>query len=315
MRYFTNSEMGTFRECRRKWWLGTYRRLRLRHRSLVGAAPVGTRVHQALGEWYVPEGEERVDPREALKAIIERDTADLMASFGDDDVANSAVLKDFEDENDLVRAMIEGYVEWLEETGIDSDYRVIGSEQTVQYEFAPGQSLAGRLDAQVVQISTGAHLGMDHKTGDFGTLRKKLMHDDQMLLYEILRRLTTDGRSEGMIFNMLRKVKRTARAKPPFYDRESVKFNQTELESAWYRAMAIINDINDVTRRLDAGESHLTAAYRRPIDDMCSWKCEFFPVCPMLDDGSRAEDMLESLYVVGDPLERYPDLTGGSADE
>ena len=78
--------------------------------------------------------------------------------------------------------------------------------------------------------------------------------------------------------------------------------------------MAVIRDINDVTARLDAGESHLTAAYPRPNKD-CSWKCEFFPVCPLFDDGSRAEDMIQSLYVVGDPLDRYPDLAEGANDE
>jgi hypothetical protein len=131
--------------------------------------------------------------------------------------------------------------------------------------------------------------------------------EEQMLLYEILRRLTTEGRSDGMLFNMIRKVKRTARATPPFYERLPVPFNQHQLESAWYRIMAIINDIQAVTARLDAGESHLTAAYPRPNKD-CSWKCEFFPVCPMFDDGSRAEAMIESLYNVADPLDRYPDL-------
>jgi hypothetical protein len=117
-------------------------------------------------------------------------------------------------------------------------------------------------------------------------------------------------KSDGMVFNMLRKVKRSARANPPFFKRAEVRFNEHQLTSAWYRVMAIINDIEAVTARLDAGESHYTAAYPRPNGD-CSWKCEFYPVCGLFDDGSRAEDMLISLYQVGDPLERYPDITGG----
>jgi hypothetical protein len=133
-----------------------------------------------------------------------------------------------------------------------------------------------------------------------------------MLLYEILQRVTDPlNRNEGMIFNMLRKVKRTAKANPPFYKRAEVRFNQHQLDSAWYRFMGIIRDIDEVTARLDAGESHLTAVYPHPTKD-CHWKCEFYPVCPMFDDGSRAEDMLQSLYVVGAPLERYPDLNGGT---
>lgn len=310
MRYYTNSEMQVFKECRRKWWLGQYRRLRPAQQSLTGAAPIGSRTHVALAGWYVPDGEQRRDPREVLAETIEADRVRLVERWAHDEVMLVSAIKEFEDEMDLVRAMIEGYVEWLEETGADSDFSVVASERAVEYEFAPGKSIAGRLDAQVIRISDGAHLGVDHKTGDFGTLRKKLPQDEQMLLYEILRRLTTTGRSDGMLFNMLRKVKRTARAKPPFYDREVVRFNQHQLESAWYRVMAVIRDIDDVTARLDSGESHLTAAYPRPNND-CSWKCEFYQVCPMFDDGSRAEDMLQSLYRVGEPLERYPELLTG----
>jgi hypothetical protein len=209
MRYFTNSEMSTFRDCRRKWWLSTYRRLKPRARKLTGPAPIGTRVHQALAPWYAPESEERVDPREALERIIQQDRYELIGSLGEDEVANGMLVKDFEDENDLVRAMIEGYVEWLVETGIDSDYRVVGSERAVEYQFADGLSIAGRIDTLLEKISDGTHLGMDHKTGDFGALVKMLPMDEQMLLYEILRRVTTEGRSSGMLFNMLRKVKRT----------------------------------------------------------------------------------------------------------
>jgi hypothetical protein len=134
---------------------------------------------------------------------------------------------------------------------------------------------------------------------------------EQALLYEILRRATQpDDRVEGMVYNMLRKVRRTASAKPPFYDRMTVTLNQHQINSAWYRFMGVINDIRDVERRLDSGESHLTAAYPRPNSD-CHWRCEFFPVCNMHDDGSRVDGMLESYYEVADPLSRYPELIGG----
>jgi hypothetical protein len=263
-----------------------------------------------------------VDPRVTLEAVIAADRAELLATIAarpDDggwmeDLADpSAQMKDFESEADLCRIMIAGYMEWLEETGADADYTVtLPSESAIAYEFREGESLAGRLDAQAVQISTGAHLGIDHKTGDFGDLKSSLRDDDQMLRYEILRRATRpDQRSDGMLFNMLRKVKRSARANPPFFDRMQVNFNSHQLESAWVRTMGIINDIREVERRLLAGEDHRVVVYKRRTKD-CSWKCEFFHVCPMFDDGSRAEDMLQSLYVVGEPMDRYPELTGGS---
>lgn len=315
MRYYTNSEMSTYKDCKRRWWLGTYRRLRLRARTVVGAAPLGTRVHKALAAWYVPDGQEQVDPRESLVSAIESDRAALIESLPDDPDVRSTTMKDFESEVDLARAMIEGYVEWLAETGADQDLRVIAPEQTISYEFAPGKSLAGRLDVLVERISDGSHLDLDHKTGDFTTLRRMLPQDEQRLLYEILRRATfPDQRSDGTLLNMIRKVKRTARAKPPFYDRAEARFNHHQIENAWYRVMGTISEIERVTGELDAGASHQVVVPSRPTRD-CHWKCEFYPVCPMFDDGSRAEDMIQSLYVQGDPLDRYPDLMEGQPDE
>jgi PD-(D/E)XK nuclease superfamily len=322
VRYFTHSELNVFNDCRRRWWLSSFRHLRPKFRKVTGAAPIGTRIHSALAPYYVPAALSPVDPRETLEAVITADRAALLESIqeaptGDgwmDEVADpSSQLKDFESEAELCRIMIAGYMEWLAETGADSDYEVVvPSESAISYEFRPGESLAGRLDAQVVQISTGAHLGIDHKTGDFADLRSTLRDDDQMLRYEILRRTRMpEARSDGMLFNMLRKVKRTAKAKPPFYDRMTVNFNAHQIESAWVRTMGIINDIREVEQRLLAGEDHRVVVYKRRTRD-CSWRCEFFNVCNAFDDGSRVEDMITSLYTVGSPTDRYPELTGGS---
>jgi hypothetical protein len=327
MRYYTNSEMGTFKECRRKWWLGTYRRLRLRATNYVGAAPIGTRIHLAMEPYYQPPAvDENGDPvihpspSDTMRKIIAAERAQIIMDnqhlAGDEDDGEfnqlTALLKQFDKEAELSQIMIDGYVQWLEETGADSDYLVIAGEQTVEYEFAPGQALAGRLDVRMQRIHDGVFFGLDHKTcGGFADLERRLPTDEQMLLYEILQRVTNpDFRNSGMIFNMLRKVKRSSTAKPPFFQRTEVRFNAHQLSSMWYRVMGVIRDIDEVTARLDAGESHLTVVYPRPNND-CHWKCEFYPVCPMFDDGSRAEDMIQSLYVQGDPLERYPDLNQG----
>jgi hypothetical protein len=40
-------------------------------------------------------------------------------------------------------------------------------------------------------------------------------------------------------------------------------------------------------------------------DDTCSWRCQFFTLCPMFDDGSRAEDMVREEFSERDPLARY----------
>lgn len=318
MRHYTNSEMQTFKDCKRKWWLGTYRGLRTRRRAALGAAPIGTRVHKGLEAWYQPDGQPRTDPREAIRTFINHERAMLIESYGTEEERSiyetdplAAALEQFDKEAELATIMVDGYWEWLEE-GADSDYIVLSSEESVSYEFEPGSSLTGKRDTRVKRISDGVNMSMDHKTGDFSDLEKGAGQNEQMLLYELLQRITDpSNRNEGQVLNMLRKVKRTARATPPFYKRHIIRFNQYQLDSHWYHVMGVIRDIQAVTAELDAGASPDVVAYPRPNRD-CSWKCEFYPVCPMFDDGSRAEDMVQSLYVQGNPLERYPDLDQGN---
>jgi hypothetical protein len=310
MRYFTNSELACFKRCRRRWYLAYYRRLRLKARSLTGAAPIGTRVHQALEPWYQPEGVERVDPRTALETVLNSDKVLLIESWPGEPEALDAQLKQFDKEADLCRAMIEGYVQWLEETGADSDFEVIASESAVEYQIAPDVSLAGRLDTRVRRIHDGALLFIDHKTTDsIQTLARQLPRSEQVMLYEILQRANhPTERNAGALYNVLRKVKRTGTAKPPFYERIPVMFNDHQLESAWYRVLGTIRDIQQVEDALSTNPPRPQHyVYPTPTRD-CDWECEFAPVCTMFDDGSRVEDMLQSLYEAGDPLRRYPEL-------
>ncbi|MCA1807745.1 MAG: PD-(D/E)XK nuclease family protein [Actinobacteria bacterium] len=318
MRYYSNSEFQTFKDCKRKWYLGWYRHLQLRKTARVGAAPLGTLVHSALAPWYVPEGEERQDPRETLGELIRHARAAVIEAYADDPQSADGALRELDKQHDLARAMIEGYVEWLEETGADSQFEVIGSEQLVQHEVTPGRSIIGRLDTRVRRLSDGVRLFIDHKTcQSFVDLQRSLHSSEQMPTYLILERVTGAAVGEyveGAIFNGLRKVKRTGNAKPPFYDRLDKTYNSHELESMWFKIQGNMRSIDEVAARLDSGEDHRFAAPPHPGRD-CHWKCEFYPVCPMFDDGSRAEDMLATIYEVGDSLARYPELSGGRSND
>ena len=55
---------------------------------------------------------------------------------------------------------------------------------------------------------------------------------------------------------------------------------------------------------LDAGESHYKNAYPSPSKD-CKWKCQFFTVCTLMDDGSAAEQALSEMFEEGDPYSYY----------
>lgn len=316
-RLFSNSELQTFKRCRRKWWLGWYRGLRPQGPdSPVGPRAVGDRGHRALAQWYVPDGTPRTDPRDALERLIADDWTTLVHDYGQhhgEEVPPELAQK-FAKDADLERVMLDGYVQWLAESGDDSDLEVIAPEtvlarRIMRLEPYAGKAVhfIGRLDARVRRKSDGAHQFIDHKfVAEFTTPTRILPLDEQMLGYQVLEEDNApDGEHvSGALYNMLRRVKRTGNAKPPFYLRVFVGHNKFETGSYRVRSEATMKDILEVESRLFNGASHLEEAYPTPTRD-CAWQCPFFAVCGMFDDGSRAEAMLEAVYVKGDPRDYY----------
>jgi hypothetical protein len=314
-RLISNSEIQTFKDCRRKWWLGWYRSLTLKYESPVGALQIGGRVHRALACWYVPEGQIRINPVDALEILIVQDWTKVVQAHVGRELELAKLEAQFNAEANLERAMIAGYMDWLAETGADADLRIISSEEYLEATlegFTDGLGrpvkLIGKLDVRAYRTTDGSRKFLDHKTvGNLIQPRQTVQMSEQMLHYELLEFFNTpegEARCDGALYNMLRKTKRTAAAKPPFYDRVEVTHNPRVLDAFKRRIEATVTDILDVEAKLNDGVHHLDVAYPRP-SDTCTWKCEFFPVCNMFDDGSRAEDMLGAYYRQHDPLAYY----------
>jgi hypothetical protein len=299
----TNSEIQTFKDCRRKWWLGTYRALKPKNKTYVGPLTLGIRIHTAL-ELFYTTGENPVDEYERLQRI---DNALFEAS---NDANFEDKVKKFNSEAELGRIMLEGYMEWMAETNPDADIEVIAAESklSTRLEMDPRVELMGKTDLKVRRASSGRHALMDHKSAaSFNSYYETSHMSEQLMLYVILEKLDTvngDPKVDGGIYNLLKKVKRSSKASPPFYERLDVRFNDKQLQSFWIRTMGTVRDIMELRDRLDAGEDHRFYAYPSPTKD-CTWKCPFFQVCPMFDDGSSAEAMLEELYEQADPNARY----------
>lgn len=315
MRLISHAETACFKRCRREWWLSHYRRLELARMGLTGHRQTGTRTHLALAAWYQPDGQSRTDPREALEAILRAEVETWLSQQTDQpEEVVAGQLKAFESDADLVRAMIEGYVQWLEETGADSDLEVIAPERALKLQLDDEDDvwLVGRLDAVVRRVHDEVLRFIDHKTVGGFVDQLQLRRDEQMLTYETLLNGQDDaeyaGRVQGAIFNMLRKVKRTSRAKPPFFHREETTHNHHELEAFKERLIGTVSQILLAEELLNDGANPLRVAYPTPTRD-CSWRCDHFAVCSMFDDGSRAEDLLQVYYRQKAPDDRYEDLT------
>lgn len=300
----SNSEMQVFKECRRKWWLQYYRGLARTKKEMVSPLTLGSRVHNCL-ELFYKEGK---DPVKAYDAFLEVDEEIFQASgdAGDDEKS-----KKFYSDAELGRIMLEGYIEWLDETGADSDLEVVDAEKKISVMMMEDRvELQGKADLRVRDRSNDARLILDHKTAaSFDVYFKTAHMSEQLRLYAMLERLQNEEDLtpvEGGIYNLLRKVKRGKTAKPPFYGRLTVRFNDEDLRSFWTRINGVLHDMIQVRDALDAGADHKYVAYPSPSND-CTWKCPFFVACPMFDDGSAAELWLTDFTEVHNPYERYND--------
>jgi hypothetical protein len=285
----------------RRWYLSYYRRLKPKGKDYTGPLALGSRVHRALELHYSTN-----EPLPAVWSRLAAHDRTLMLDEGRD-------LFDFDNEAELGRIMLEGYLEWMAETGLDSDVDIVSSEERLLTPMLNGRvELTAKVDQRVRRKSDGVRLFRDFKTSaNFNDITATADLNEQLLTYLLIEALQKDEpeRCDGGIFVMLRKVKRTASARPPFYDYVEVRHNIFTLRNFWTRVNGELQDIVHARDQLDAGADHHYVAYPRPSRD-CTWVCAFRAQCPMFDDGSAVEQSLYDNFEVGDPYSYYSDKVG-----
>lgn len=307
----SNSEIQLFKENRREWWLRYYLGRAPKESSMVGPLPLGTRVHLALEMLY----KEGADP---VNVYLTQWAEDREIFLQSSDAQDDSKVSKFNSDSELGRIMVEGYLEWIEETNVDASIRVIDVEKELTYPlFGDRVVLRGKIDLKVQDAMDGMIALLDHKTSLSFTQYHRIAHmSEQLMTYVMLEKLQggTDTPIEGGIYNLLKKVKRTAKAKPPFYERIVVRFNKTILDNFWVRTNGTVRDILRVRDELDAGADPQYVVYP-VVNDTLLWKSNFFPVYHMLDDGSSAERWLEDFTEVHDPYARYDELKDEGNDK
>jgi len=302
----SNSEIQTFADCRRRWWLSYYRALRPKEQRFSGPLALGSRVHKALENYYNDPSRQLTD---YWNELIAHDRVLMEAAFRD--------TTDFDNEADLGRIMLEGYLDWIRDEGIDSEYEVTSNEEKLVAPMLDGRvELMGKIDQRVRRRIDGVRFVRDFKTAaNFSDLTKMAAMNEQFLTYMTLEAMQRDEseRVEGGLITMLKKVKRTASAKPPFYDQVEIRFNVFALRSFWMKLHGRLNDMMNTRDALDAGVDHRTVAYPRPTRE-CSWKCDYAAICPLFDDGSAVEQAIEMIYQVGDPYAYYEEKKVGATE-
>ena len=307
----SNSEIQTFKSDRRRWFLGNYLGLALNESTSVGPLPLGTRIHDALEQYYLSQmGDgEIVNPVDAYTRLQREDNQRFLQTM---EASQPDKVKKFDSESELGRIMLEGYMDWLAEENADTGLKVVGAETKLGFfpeGFDNRVELIGKVDLQVQRLEDNSWATLDHKSCLHFSDYHKFSHlSEQLMMYTVLQKLDAshDGsRVDGGIYNLLKKVKRTASAKPPFYERIDVRFNQKTLDSFWIRTLGTVRDIMAVRDALDNGADHRSVAYPTPTMDWKTGSSPFFPVYSMLDDGSNAEAYLEDHFHQVNPNARY----------
>lgn len=271
------TELTTWLHCRRRWFHDFMLRPD-REDPVSGPLALGSAVHQSLADYY---GYER-DPRHIIEDLSE--DYDVAMLENPEQAANIA------DDRDVAVPVTEGYFDWLASEGADSGTDTLSAEHKIELEIAEGITLHGTID-RVYRRHTGLIVIQDHKTVAQFDNADALQIDFQGLTYSLLYKMCHPDEQFVFEYNMLKKNKRTARAKPPFYKRVEVRYSDEQLRSHWRHVVAVATEIKKAREELrhTSTDTHHTVCPPSPGRE-CTWRCDLgISGCALLDDTGGTE--------------------------
>jgi PD-(D/E)XK nuclease superfamily len=292
----SNSEISLFLRCRRHWYLKYVLWLAPDGgEPPVGNMQLGSRVHLAF-EAFFKSGQQY-----SLQYWLDQVYGAALLQF-------APYAEEVRREHELARVMIDGYVDWSAEEGLDEGTEIIAAEQDVQVPMPgmAGITLRGRLDQMIRRVRDGAVLFRDWKTTGNLAVANGLEISPQMRFYTMIRRLQEqDSRVDGGQVVYLLRSKRTARAVPPFYQLEEIRYNRDTLNATYLKTRQVISEMLYARNRIERGEAdHRQAAYPSPMYS-CAWDCPFIAMCPLMDSGEGWRDMAKGEFTQQDPYAYY----------
>lgn len=285
----SHTEVQTFKRCRRKWYLRYHLGWKQRDKVRRVARDTGIVVHAALHEYYAND----YDEDRAVSYVADRRAEDLS-------IAQPHEVETLTEVYNLSSVILDGYFEWLGETGADAAFRITGSEQQLE---APGPiegtTLFGIVDL-IGEHTDGSIVVLDTKVVASIEETIRMLHlNEQALMYGILAKANepNPARPFRIVWSMLKRSKRTARAVPPFYERYELTVSPGQLELYYEQLHGVLSQILELEQRLNDGAPANAVAYPSPTKD-CPWECEFISVCPAMNDPHADPNWMLSTYFV-----------------
>lgn len=293
VRFIRYSATKKFMRCRRSFMLAYIRGLTKARDAAPasGERDLGTLCH--LGVEAIYNGEDGVAAIEAERLKHEAAWIAKMEAFGGADGLPKEWLKVYE----KATVMIEGYAQYVMEEGFDVGETTLAVEDAMQMEVGIIRGdlviLTVHVDRLVQDDLTGELIVEDTKTVQSLDVEQQLQVDHQLLNYALVYRVVKGLRIARIRHNLLKKSMRTARATPPFYDRVEFPVNEAQMKAQWAKLTGVLDDMVGSMQAVEDDPSvHQSRLYPTPTKD-CSWDCDFLAVCPMMDDGSDWEGVLD----------------------
>lgn len=317
----SNSDRNMFKNCRRKWDLGSPNRQNLRVKRKQEALWLGSLVHNCLENFYGGLFENTV---EAFQAEVES-LSELESAM-------------YAKEIELSRVMLEHYA--LIYPSRDAEpFEVICTEMPFKIPLTDTDVFAGTIDGVVRMKDTGTVRILEHKT--FSMAKDPRLHgiDDQTSIYPpalnilikegMVPGTTPDDFCDGVIYNGLWKkvpsevvfnLNGTISAKSlknttvPWL-KHSTKLLGKKFSLKVDKVEQLEHNVNKFFPRfyIHRGEREQKIAINRLLGEFsemkredlvlyhnpsteCTWKCPFLPVCEAMNSGQDTEGIIELLY-------------------
>jgi hypothetical protein len=323
------SEITSFKRCPQAWYWGWELGLSPRQEK-QDALWVGTGVHLAMAEWYVPGTVRGTHPRDTWEKYAQGCRAQMATEAFS--VASGDFERQWEDTYDLIGNLMDEYViHW----GEDEQWDVLAPEQRFAVDiprfvrdeagkWVPESADAfvkfiGTYDLPIRDLSDGRIKIVDHKTAKAITTNHLGM-DPQANGYcavgtHTLRELGKIEPNEvvaGMLYNFIRKGKPDERPKDaegyalnqngtrsktqpsPLFERHFIQRNTFERNGQIVRISQDAERMQRARDEIAAGVPPMKAFSRE-----CTW-CSFFEMCELDNSGGDVEYYQESVFTARD---------------
>lgn len=296
----THSDLLKFLTCRRQWYYDYVLDFRPPEK-LTGPLALGTRVHAALEAFY---GGKTDDP---VAWIDQKGREDL-------EVLDKAKNVKSWDHSQMYEDMIVGrncivlYMDWLERTNADADYKTVSVEEKVETPILGGKAiLRGKVDLLHENVMSGILCSNDFKTtSDWsGDLRGQLERSYQHWCYLIaLQHNYPDRIVECAQYTVIHKVKKipTGNPKSPLVERFTVPSTRRAIGRKRNQIERIALEMINLQYKEDQ-----SIFYPSP-GRHCTW-CDYKTPCDIADDSTESAIALlgNGHYVQGTRYDRYKD--------